>query len=232
MTITAAIAVGGMLMQADAAKKGRRAQQSANALAAQQAAEQLEFQKEQMALLEEQKQRYREFEFENPYAGMENVFEDLTVNQEAARFQAEQGSQQRANIMQNLQGAAGSSGIAGLAQALAGQGTMQARQISTDIGRQEQANQLAAAKGSQAIDLAQRGGEQMIQEAEMQRQATLLGIQFQGAAGAQAGRQQAMANQMAMQQAGVQMQMQNAQAFGNMAMSAAQLDLGGIGDGQ
>jgi len=220
---TTAIAAGGMLLQANAAGKGRRAQREASALAAQQSADQLEFQKEQMGLLEQQKQRYRDFEFVNPYAGMQNVFEDLTVNQEAARFQAERGAQQRANIMQTMQGAAGATGIASLAQAMAGQGAMQARQISTDIARQEQANQLAAAKGAQGVDLAQRQGEQMVQEAEMQRQATLLGMQFQGAAGAQASRQQAMQNQMAMQQAGIQMQMQNAQAFGNMATTAAGL---------
>jgi hypothetical protein len=202
------------------AGKARKEQRRSAAQAAEEARTQLEFQKAQMALLEEQKQRYREFEFTNPYAGMENVFEDITVNQQAARFQAEQGAQQRANIMQTMRGAAGSSGIAGLAQALAGQGALQARQISADISRQEQANQLAQAQGAQAVDLAKRGGEQMIQEAEMSRQSTLLGIQFQGAAGAQAARQQALANQMAMQQAGMQMQMQNAQAFTNVATAA------------
>jgi len=218
-----ALALGGMAIQAGAAKSSRKAQEEASAVAAQESSNQLEFQKEQMALLEEQKQKYREFEFENPYEGMENTFEDLTVNQEAAKFQAEQGSQQRANIMQRLQGAAGSSGIAGLAQALAGQGAMQTRQISADIGRQEQANQIATAKGAQDVDVAKRGGEQMVQEAEMRRQSTLLGVAFQGAAGAQAGTQQAMANQMAMDQAGIQMEMQNAQAFGNMAITTAEL---------
>ena len=245
--VSTLISAGGMLLQAGSAKKGQKAQQKANALAAQQAADQLEFQKEQMALLEEQKQRYRDFEFtnpyaaqkkaykdiefKNPYAGMQNVFEDLTVNQQSARFQSERGAQQRANVMQQLRGAAGTSGIASLAQALANKGALQARQISADIGQQEQANQLASAKGAQAALLAQRQGDQMVQEAEMQRQATLLGIQFQGAAGASAGAQQAMANQMAMQQAGIQMQMQNAQAFGNMAMSASGIDFGGIGGG-
>ena len=205
---------------AASAGSARRDQRRSAAQAAKEAKTQLEFQKAQMGLLEEQKQRYREFEFTNPYAGMENVFEDITVNQQAARFQTEQGAQQRANIMQTMQGAAGSSGIAGLAQALAGQGALQARQISADISKQEQANQLAQAQGAQAVDLSKRGGEQMVQEAEMSRQSTLLGMQFQGAAGAQAARQQALANQMAMQQAGMQMQMQNAQAFANVATAA------------
>ena len=209
-----------------------------------------------MALLEEQKQRYRDFEFtnpyadmvnpyadiQNPYAGMENAFEDLTVDQQSARFQMEQGAQQRANIMQQMGGAAGSSGIAGLAQALAGQGTLQARQVSADISQQERANRMAAAQGAQqiqtlerqgqfqadtlrmqgasAVDMAERGGAAMVQEAEMQRQATLLGVAYQGAAGAQAGLQQAYANQMSMGMAGAQMQAQQGAAWGSMLGSA------------
>lgn len=256
MAVATAIAIGGMIMQASGQKKAAKAQRDANDLAAQQAADQLAFQKEQMALLEEQKQRYRDFEFTNPYAdmvnpyadiqnpyeGMENAFEDLTVDQQAARFQMEQGAQQRANIMQQMTGAAGGSGIAGLAQALAGQGTLQARQVSADISQQERANRMAAAQGAQqvqtlqrqgafqadqlrmqgasAADMAQRGGAAMIQEAEMQRQSTLLGVAYQGAAGAQAGLQQAYSNQMSMNMAGAQMQMQNAAAWGNMAGTA------------
>ena len=59
---------------------------------------------EQQAILEKQKQEYRNIQFTNPYAGMqnqfaENVFEDLTVNQQQAQFQAQQGAQQRANKM-------------------------------------------------------------------------------------------------------------------------------------
>ena len=53
---------------------------------------------------------------QNQYEGMENRFEDMTVDMRAADFQAQQGAQQRANIMQSLRGAAGSSGVAGLAQ--------------------------------------------------------------------------------------------------------------------
>ena len=200
----------------------------------QQVTDQLEYQREQDALLEAERQRYREFEFTNPYAnlqnpfeGMENAYEDLTVNQEAARFQMEQGTQQRANIMANLQGAAGSSGIAGLAQSLANQGRLQARQVSADISKQETANQRLSAQGAMqnqqmerqglsAIQMAQAGGEMAMQEAEMQRQATLLVSSMQGAAGARYGVQQAYGNQMSMNMAGAQMQMQNAQAFGDM----------------
>lgn len=217
----------GMLSSSNQARKTR-------GLADSQASDALANQKEQQALLEAQKQKYRKFEFTNPYKDMvnpykdmENTMEDLTVNQKSARFQMEQGAQQRSNIMSQLRGAAGSSGIAGLAQSLAGQGTLQARQVSADIGQQESRNQAASAQGAMqvqqmqaqgqsAVDMAQRGGEAMIQEAEMQRQSTLLGVAYQGAAGATGGVQQAYANQMQMGMMQGQQSMQNWNAAGNI----------------
>ena len=72
----------------------------------------------------------------NPYANMENVMEDLTVNQQQAQFERQMAQQSQANIMQNLRGAAGGSGIAGLAQAMASQGQLQAQRASASIGMQ------------------------------------------------------------------------------------------------
>ena len=160
-----------------------------NRRATQMQQEQLEFQKEQSALLEEQKQVYRDMTFKNPYAnfqnsytglqkdfknlaadttnvfaGMENRMEDLTVNMQAANFQAQQGQQQRANIMRTLRGAAGSSGISGLAQTLANQGQLQTQQISAGIGQQEQQNRMLAAQEGARIDQLQRTGEQTRQQ--------------------------------------------------------------------
>ena len=80
----------------------------------------------------------KNLEITNPYeqlqTSFENTFEDLTVNQQQAQFQAQQGAQARANLLSNLQGAAGASGIAGLAQALANQQQVQGQQISASIG--------------------------------------------------------------------------------------------------
>ena len=193
------IAVGkialGLLGISQSSKANKQAKKAQDA-AAEQAAAQLALQKEQMALLEKQRQKYRDFQFTNPYAGLENPYEDITVNQQAAEFQLEQAAQQRANIMQGLSGAAGASGIASLAQALAAQGTLQTRQVSVDIAKQEAMNERLRAQGASAAEMAYRGGEQMIQEAEMRRQATLLGVAYQGAAGAASGVQAAYANQM------------------------------------
>ena len=159
------------------------------------------------AAVEKQKQAYKGIEITNPYADMqnqyaENVFEDLTVNQQQAQFQAQQGQQQRANIMQGLRGAAGASGVAGLAQAMASQGQLQTQQISASIGQQESINQRLMAQGAQqvqagaaAVDLQRRTGEGMVQEAETGRAATLLGMEYGALAGAQAGVQAAYGNQ-------------------------------------
>tara|TARA_R110002096_G_scaffold53833_1_gene139574 strand:- start:271 stop:1023 length:753 start_codon:yes stop_codon:yes gene_type:complete len=147
------------------------------------------------AKLEKQKAEYKAMKFENPYANMENAYEDLTVNQQQAQFQSQQGSQQRANIMQNLKGAAGGSGIAGLAQAMANQGQLQTQQISASIGQQESANQKLKARGAAAADLQQRKGQEMEQQFNIDRQSTLLGMQMGASAGANLGAQNAALNE-------------------------------------
>ena len=150
----------------------------------------------QQALLKKQQDEYKAMDFKNPFSNMENVYEDLTVNQQQAQFQAQQGAQQRANIMQNLRGAAGGSGIAGLAQALANQGQLQTQKISASIGQQEARNQALKAKGAGAVQIAERQGDQFVQQAEMDRQATLLAMQMGQTTGANLASQQAQANQM------------------------------------
>jgi len=96
---------------------------------------------------------------ENQYAGMENTYEDVTINQQQAQFDAQQGAQQRANIMQNMKGAAGGSGIAGLAQAMANQGQLATQKASASIGTQEsKLNQLKAGEASR-LQMQERTGE-------------------------------------------------------------------------
>tara|TARA_R110000737_G_scaffold325530_1_gene338931 strand:- start:2065 stop:2745 length:681 start_codon:yes stop_codon:yes gene_type:complete len=151
----------------------------------------------QNAVLEKQKKEYRDIKFTNPYENMENTMEDLQVNTQQADFQMQQGNQQRANIMQGLKGAAGSSGIAGLAQAMANQGQFQTQQISASIGAQESQNQRMKASMAGNIQGSERLGASMVQEAESGRQATLLGMAQGQAAGSGAAYQQQMLNQQA-----------------------------------
>ena len=95
----------------------------------------------------------------NPYANMENVMEDLTVNRQQAEFERQMGQQQQANIMQQMGGAAGGSGIAGLAQAMANQGQTQAQRASASIGQQEAANQAKRAQMAGQIQKMERQGD-------------------------------------------------------------------------
>ena len=94
----------------------------------------------------------------NPYANLENTMEDLTVNQQQAQFEKQMAQQSQANVMQGMRGAAGGSGIAGLAQAMANQGSMQAQRASASIGQQEAANQKAKANQAAQISQLERQG--------------------------------------------------------------------------
>ena len=103
---------------------------------------------------------------QNPYANMQNVYEDLTVNQQEAQFMKQQQQQQQSNIMQQMRGAAGGSGVAGLAQAMSQQGSLDAQRAAASIGKQEQATQMAAARGAETT---QQLGRQGAWRAEMTR---------------------------------------------------------------
>ena len=161
-------------------------------------------QRDAKAAYEQQKSVYKGLDTSNPYenlqnrfADQENVFEDLTVNQQQAQFEAEQGQQQRANIMAGLQGAAGGSGIAGLAQAMAQQGQLATQRASASIGQQEAANQklraqeaarlqTLEAQGGAQVDQLKAQGQFQSQQMEMGKQATLLGMDANRVAAAQA----------------------------------------------
>tara|TARA_R100000995_G_scaffold31360_2_gene13992 strand:- start:149 stop:1150 length:1002 start_codon:yes stop_codon:yes gene_type:complete len=105
-------------------------------------------------------------DIENPYANIqtnfENVFEDLTVNQQQAEFQRQTLARQQAGLMQGLSGAAGGSGIAALAQALANQGQIGAQRISASIGQQEAMNQRLLAQGAARKQALERQAELQI----------------------------------------------------------------------
>ena len=181
------------------------------------------------AQLEKEKAAYKNMQIKNSYADMENPYEDITVNQQQAQFQAQQMDAQRANIMKGLRGAAGASGIASLAQSMANQGQLQTQRISASIGQQEARNQALLARGASAADMAERGGEAWVQSAEMDRQATLLGVGYGEATGANIAAQTAKANEMNAQLAQQQI---IADGFGTVAQGLAGHDWGGLGGAQ
>lgn len=237
--VSGVAAVGSGIAGMVGAAKNRRA---ADAMAAEAKTER----DAQQKLLDKEKAEYEAMEFKNPfermenvYANLENPYEDLTVNQQQAQFQAQQGAQQRANIMQNLRGAAGGSGIAGLAQAMANQGQLATQQISASIGQQESRNQALRAQGAAqniqleaqgaaAVQTAQRQGEQWVQQQEIGRQSTLLGMQMGQTAGAEQAYATAQANQM---QAQIAQTQAGVDAFGNIAKTGVGMMKGLSGGG-
>ena len=122
------------------------------------------------------KEVYSNLDTSNPYLNMENVMEDLTVNQKQAQFQAQQFSQSQANILDTMRGAAGGSGIAATAQALAGQGQLAAQQASVSIGQQEAANQRSERAMAGQLQAKEREGEVWSRGQEKEKQSTLLGM--------------------------------------------------------
>ena len=110
---------------------------------------------------------------------MENTMEDLTVNTQAAEFQAQQQASGFANTMDNLSSAAGGSGIAALAQSLAGAQSNAAIQSSADIGRQETQNQMAERQMAGQLQNQELQGEYASRAAEKDKVDTMLGMSQQ-----------------------------------------------------
>jgi hypothetical protein len=135
--------------------------------------------REQRAAQEEFARRQSQFanlDTSNVYAGLENVYEDLTVNQQQADFQAQQQQQVLANTMNQMQGAAGGSGIAALAQAMANQQSQNMQAASASIGQQEAQNQAAKAQMAGNLQSLEAQGELLSREAELNKVSTQMGM--------------------------------------------------------
>ena len=125
------------------------------------------------------KSQYEALDTSNLYAGMENTMEDLTVNQQQAQFTQQAQQQALASTMTGLQGAAGGSGIAALAQSLAGQQMQAAQQASASIGAQEQQNQMLQAQSAQRLQELEAQGATQARQLEYDKTGTLLGMSQQ-----------------------------------------------------
>jgi hypothetical protein len=134
------------------------------------------------------KARFENLDTSNLAANLDNAYEDLSVNTQAADFARDQAQQNNANIMNSMGGAAGGSGIAAMAQALAGAGNQQAQQAAVSIGQQEQSNQMKAAGGRMSIQNAEMAGAQAARNAEQNKVETLLGMSQQRLGAANAAR--------------------------------------------
>jgi len=145
-------------------------------------------QKAAQAEMNRNKARFENLDTSNLAANLDNAYEDLSVNTQAADFARDQSQQNMANTMNSMGGAAGGSGIAAMAQALAGAGNQQAQQAAVSIGQQEQSNQMKAAGGRMSIQNAEMAGAQASRQAEQNKTETLLGMSQQRLGAANAAR--------------------------------------------
>tara|TARA_R110000850_G_scaffold191514_1_gene318643 strand:- start:180 stop:809 length:630 start_codon:yes stop_codon:yes gene_type:complete len=127
----------------------------------------------------------------NLAVNQENTMEDLTVNTQQADFIAQQQSQGMANTMDSLQGAAGGSGIAALAQSLGNQQTANAQAASASIGQQEAGNQMAERRMAGQLQNQELQGEYASRAAEKDKTDTMLGMSQQRLGAANQARQSA-----------------------------------------
>jgi len=144
--------------------------------------------------MDKYKSQYASIDTSNPYlnmtntmAGLENTMEDATINQKQAEMESQQFQQSQANILGSMRGAAGGSGIAATAQAMAQQGQLAAQKSAASIGQQESANQAAAlqqagklqemeAREASNIQSMERQGEVLSRQQQQQQIGTLLGM--------------------------------------------------------
>jgi len=140
------------------------------------------------AEFEAQKQALQDTTFENTYAGLENVYEDLTVNQQASQFQAQQTD---AALAQSMQAAIASGGAPGGAQAIAQAALRSKAGISADLARQEQGNQALRAQAEQKLQADEAAGADVLQTRNYQKQQQMVNLAAQRKQAADAARAQA-----------------------------------------
>ena len=116
---------------------------------------------------------------ENQYTNLENTYEDLTVNQQQAQFERRMFQQQQADTLQGLSAAAGGSGIAGLAQAMANQGQIAAQRAGASIGMQESRINMLRAQEASRLQMAERGGEVQAQSMRLAGAERARGLEYQ-----------------------------------------------------
>ncbi len=137
------------------------------------------------------KTKYAELDTSNLYANLENTMEDLTVDQRAAEFQLQAQQQGQANIMDQMAGAAGGSGIAALAQTMANQQAQNAAAAAANIGAQESRNQMARASQAASLQQLEARGAEAARGLEYQKTGTQLGMAQQRLGAAKQARAQA-----------------------------------------
>jgi hypothetical protein len=150
--------------------------------------------KKARAKMERDKEKYLNTPITNPYLDKENVYEDLTVNTQAADFAAEKSQQGLADTLSNMNQAAGGSGIAALAQALAGQSAIANQKASMSIAEQERKNEMKERAQADQLDTLERRGNKYVEDMQRKMAGEVLGYSMADVTGTNADIKQATEN--------------------------------------
>lgn len=148
-------------------------------------------QRKAQAEFNRRKADYEALDTSNLYGNLSNTMEDLTVNTQQADFTARLQQNQMAATMDAMSGAAGGSGIASLAQAMANQASMNAERAGVSIGQQEAQNQILANQMENQLQLQEAAGATQARSLEYEKSQNLLGLSGQRLAAANQARQAA-----------------------------------------
>ena len=162
MAAGAVVGVVGGVMKMSAANKAKKEAAAA--------------QKKAKAEMEAKKKQYEALDTSNLAKNLENKYEDATINQKGMELQSQKSAQSRANIMDQMGGAAGGSGIAALAQTMANQGAEDAQKAGAMIGDQEKANQAKAMEGADAIQTAKMQGAKDSRQLQYDKTSNLMNM--------------------------------------------------------
>jgi len=120
-----------------------------------------------------QRTAFTNFDFQNKFAGLENVMEDLTINQQASQFQAQQTD---AALGQGLDAIVASGGGGGGAQAIAAAALQSKQGISANIAQQEARNQMLRAQQESQLQYREAQGADDLQLRNYDRTQQLLNM--------------------------------------------------------
>jgi hypothetical protein len=118
------------------------------------------------AKFQNSRNRYENFTFTNPWEQLENTAEDLTVNTQAAEFQAMNADQALAASLETMRETGGG---ASSAQAIANAALMSQQGISSSLAQQEQSNSMLRAQQAAANQKLVAQGDEDIQTQRLEQ---------------------------------------------------------------
>ena len=123
------------------------------------------------------KAKYAQLDDSNPYANMENKFEDLTVNQKQYQIDKEKFGSNQANVLESVRESGANA--SNVAQVLSEEGKKASQESSAKVGKQEKENQDLKAEEAAKLQKKERDGEIISRNMKKEKTSTLLGMSQQ-----------------------------------------------------